>query len=135
MTLIVVQHLTVARVAEGLGGAWNTANDTVLAEGRRALIDDPGRLDGVRVAGVDEHCWRHTRRGDKYVTVIIDLTRCAPARRPPARLLAPLGVLEGEGEHGAGGDRPVRLALQPRRHRPRVHDRVTPLINFDELGQ
>jgi len=56
MTLIVVQHLTVARVAEGLGGAWNTANDTVLAEGKRALIDDPGRLDGVRVAGVDEHC-------------------------------------------------------------------------------
>jgi hypothetical protein len=29
---IVVQHLTVARVAEGLGVAWNTANDAVLAE-------------------------------------------------------------------------------------------------------
>jgi len=28
---IVVQHLTVARVAEGLGVAWNTANDAVLA--------------------------------------------------------------------------------------------------------
>jgi hypothetical protein len=27
-----------------------------------------------RVIGVDEHCWRHTRRGEKYVTVIIDLT-------------------------------------------------------------
>lgn len=24
--------------------------------------------------GIDEHVWRHTRRGDKYVTVIIDLT-------------------------------------------------------------
>ena len=23
---------------------------------------------------MDEHCWRHTRRGDKFVTVIIDLT-------------------------------------------------------------
>ena len=32
---IVVQHLTVARVAEGLGVAWNTANDAVLAEGHR----------------------------------------------------------------------------------------------------
>ena len=31
-------------------------------------------LDGVLVLGVDEHVWRHTRRGDKYVTVIIDLT-------------------------------------------------------------
>ncbi|MGX1132821.1 transposase [Streptomyces glaucescens] len=71
---IVVQHLTVARVAEGLGVAWNTANDAVLAEGKRVLIDDVGRFDGVTAIGVDEHVWRHTRRGDKYVTVIIDLT-------------------------------------------------------------
>lgn len=71
---IVVQHLTVARVAEGLGVAWNTANDAVLAEGKRVLIDHEHRLDGVAVLGVDEHVWRHTRRGDKYVTVIIDLT-------------------------------------------------------------
>ena len=54
--------------------SWNTANDAVLAEGRRVLIEDPHRFDGVRVIGVDEHCWRQTRRGDKYVTVIIDLT-------------------------------------------------------------
>ena len=83
---IVVQHLTVARVAEGLGVAWNTANDAVLAEGKRALIDDEHRFDGVAVVGVDEHVWRHTRRGDKYVTVIIDLT---PVRdgSGPARLL------------------------------------------------
>ena len=29
---LVVAHLTVARVAEGLGVAWGTANDAVLAE-------------------------------------------------------------------------------------------------------
>ena len=83
---IVVQHLTVARVAEGLGVAWDTANSAVLAEGRRVLIDDDSRFDGVAVIGVDEHVWRHTRRGDKYVTVIIDLT---PVRdgTGPARLL------------------------------------------------
>ena len=68
------QHLSVARVAEGLAVSWNTANNAVLAEGKRVLIDDPARFDGVRVIGVDEHVWRHTRRGDKYVTVIIDLT-------------------------------------------------------------
>lgn len=51
---IVVQHLAVARVAEGLGVAWNTANDAVLAEGKRVLIDDPSRFDGVQVIGVDE---------------------------------------------------------------------------------
>ena len=83
---IVCQHLTVARVAEGLGVAWNTANDAVLAEGKRVLINDENRFDGVNAIGVDEHVWRHTRRGDKYVTVIIDLT---PIRdgTGPARLL------------------------------------------------
>ncbi|BDZ37442.1 ISL3 family transposase [Microbacterium suwonense] len=83
---LVVDHLTVSRIAAGLGVGWHTANDAVLAEGRRLLIDDPSRFDGVRVLGVDEHVWRHTRKGDKYVTVIIDLT---PARDKtgPARLL------------------------------------------------
>ena len=40
----------------------------------------------MRVIGVDEHAWRHTRKGDKFVTVIIDLT---PVRdgTGPARLL------------------------------------------------
>ena len=83
---IVIDHLTVSRVAAGLGVSWHTANDAVLTEGRRVLIDDPGRFDGVRVLGVDEHVWRHTRSGDKYVTVIIDLT---PVREKtdPSRLL------------------------------------------------
>ena len=83
---IVVQHLTVARIAEGLAVSWNTANDAVLAEGKRVLINDPARFDGVAVIGVDEHCWRHTRKGDKYVMVVIDLT---PVRdgKGPARLL------------------------------------------------
>jgi len=83
---IVIQHLSMSRIAEGLGVAWNTANDAVLAEGQRVLISNPARFDGVEVIGVDEHCWRHTRKGDKYVTVIIDLT---PARdnTGPARLL------------------------------------------------
>ncbi|AOD24883.1 transposase (plasmid) [Rhodococcus sp. p52] len=83
---IVCQHLTVARVAEGLGVAWNTANDAVLAEGKRVLIDDPARFEGVTAVGVDEHVWRRTRRGDKYVTVVIDLTGIRDGTGP-ARLL------------------------------------------------
>ena len=81
-----VQHLTAARIAEGLSVAWNTANDAVLAEGKRALVDDTTRFNGVTAIGVDEHVWRHTRRGDKYVTVIIDLTGIRD-RTGPARLL------------------------------------------------
>jgi transposase len=86
LTAIVVQHLTVARIAQALAVSWNCANDAVLAEGRRVLIANPHRFDGVSAIGVDEHVWRHTRRGDKYVTVIIDLTpiRCGTG---PARLL------------------------------------------------
>lgn len=88
---LVVGHLTVARIAAALAVSWNTANDAVLAEGQRVLIDDPDRFHGVTVIGVDEHVWRHTRGGDKYVTVIIDLT-AVRAGTGPARLL---DMLEG----------------------------------------
>jgi transposase len=86
LSALVVDHLTVARVASHLGVSWHTANSAVLGEGRRILIDNPTRLHGVAVIGVDEHAWRHTRFGDRYVTVIIDLT---PVRNKtgPARLL------------------------------------------------
>ncbi|GAA1121258.1 hypothetical protein GCM10009605_61500 [Nocardiopsis composta] len=92
---LVRQHLSVARVADALGVSWNTANDAVPAEGRRVLIDDPHRFDDVQVIGVDEHVWRNTRRGDKYVTVIIDLT---PIRdgTGPARLL---NMVAGRSRH------------------------------------
>jgi transposase len=83
---IVVQHLTVARIAEALAVSWDTANNAVLAEGKRVLIEDEHRFDGVTAIGVDEHVWRHTRRGDKYVTVIIDLTGIRDGTGP-ARLL------------------------------------------------
>ena len=86
LTGLVVHHLTVARVAQALGVSWNTANTAVLAEGARLLINDPARFDGVRVIGVDEHVWRHTPYGDKYVTVILDLTPIRE-RSGPSRLL------------------------------------------------
>ena len=52
---LVVNRLSVSRIAAALGVAWSTANDAVLAEGQRLLTDQPGRLDGVPVVGVDEH--------------------------------------------------------------------------------
>lgn len=86
LTGLVVHHLTVARVAQALGVSWNTANTAILGEGQRLLINDPTRFEGVRVIGVDEHVWRHTPYGDKYVTVILDLTPIRD-RRGPSRLL------------------------------------------------
>ncbi len=44
-----MQHLTVARIAEAPAIAWSTANDAVLAEGKRVLVNDPARFDGVKV--------------------------------------------------------------------------------------
>ena len=73
-----------------LGCSWDCANDAVLAKGLERLVDDEHRLDGVSVIGVDEHVWRHTPRGSRYVTVVVDLTPRSDGR--PARLL---DVVEG----------------------------------------
>ena len=58
---LVLDRLSVARIAAALGAAWHTVNDAVLTAGRELLIADPHRLDGGQVLGVDEHCWRHPR--------------------------------------------------------------------------
>lgn len=68
---VVIDRMSIARIAAGLGVSWHTVNDAVPATGHQLLIADPTRFDGVQVLGVHEHAWRHTRRGD---TVSIDLT-------------------------------------------------------------
>ena len=109
---LVCQHLTVARVADGLAGAWNIADDAVLAKGKRVLIAAPRRLDGVRVLGVDSRGWRHTRHDDKYVTVIIDLTGIWDGTGP-ARLL---DMVEGRFKQAFK----AWLAERPQRRRDQV---------------
>jgi transposase len=70
-------RVSVAAVARELGRSWDTVN-TLAIEATTELLATlgPGRLEGVRVIGVDEHRWAHTRHaaGDGYVTVIVDLT-------------------------------------------------------------
>ena len=76
------------------------------------LIEDPGRLDGVAVIGVDEHCWRHTRRGDRFVTVVIDLT---PSATAPARLGSSARLGSGSARLGSAaghGRRPLQPGVQ-----------------------
>jgi transposase len=71
-----IDRATVAAVARELGLSWDTVNTIALDATQAIVANDTGRLDGVRVIGVDEHRWSHTRRPgeDGYVTVIIDLT-------------------------------------------------------------
>lgn len=73
---LMIDRLTVSAVARELGLSWDTVN-TIAMEATQAIVAaDTTRLDGVRVIGVDEHRWSHTRHsdGDGFVTVIIDLT-------------------------------------------------------------
>lgn len=91
LAAIVVDHLSVSRVAAHLRVSWHTANHAIIKEGQRSLFNDPARLNGVTVLGVDEHVWRHTRYGDQYVTVVIDLT---PVRNKTGRARL-LDVLDG----------------------------------------
>lgn len=51
------------------------------------------QCDGVEEIGVDEHVWRHTPFGSRYVTIIVDLT---PRKKGgTARLL---DMVEGRSE-------------------------------------
>ena len=67
----------------------------------RLLNLRPGRLNGVKVIGVDEHVWRHTRRGDNYVAVIIDPGGSFVARLRGPQLIRAAGVETFAGRWGA----------------------------------
>jgi transposase len=86
---LMLDKATVSAVARELGRSWDTVND-IAVEATTALLltAGPARLDGVRVLGVDEHKWAHTRtaQADGFVTVITDLTDVV-AGHGPARLL------------------------------------------------
>ena len=83
---LALECMSVSRVAAALGISWHTANNAILTRAEQTLNEAPDRFKGVEVLGVDEHVWRHTRRGDRYVTVMIDLTPVRD-RSGPARLV------------------------------------------------
>jgi transposase len=72
---LMIDRATIAAVARELGLSWDTVNGIAM-DATAMIVAADTRLDGVRVIGVDEHRWSHTRRHgeDGYVTVIIDLT-------------------------------------------------------------
>ena len=93
------ERMSVSRVAAALGISWHAANTAILTRAEQILNEAPDRLKGVEVLGVDDpparaplpcertpSVWRHTRRGSRYVTVIIDLTPVRDATGPARHL-------------------------------------------------
>lgn len=54
---IVCQHLTVARIAEGLGRVLEYRKQGCAGRRTAVLINHPARFDGVKAIGVDELCF------------------------------------------------------------------------------
>lgn len=56
---LMIDRATVAAVAGELGLSWDTVNTIAMDTTQVIVAADTGRLDGVRVIGVDEHRWAH----------------------------------------------------------------------------
>lgn len=85
---LAIDKMSVAAVARDLGLGWDLVNQLAVDAARQLVYDDPAHLEGVRILGVDEHCWKHVRgQGeDSFATILVDLTAVVEGTGP-ARLL------------------------------------------------
>ena len=86
---LAVDRMSVAATAKALGVGWQLVNSVAVAAARNLVYADPAHLAGVRILGVDEHVWKHTRRPGEpssMVTVLVDLTPLVDGTGP-ARLI------------------------------------------------
>ena len=61
---LAVDRMSVAATAKALGVGWELVNQVAVDACRKLVYDNPHHLEGVRILGVDEHVWKHTRRPD-----------------------------------------------------------------------
>ena len=89
-----IDRATVAAVARELGLSWDTVNTIAMDATQTIIAAGTTRLQGVRVIGVDDQRWSHTRRPgqDGFVTVIIDLTPEATPVIDPFHVVALAGA-------------------------------------------
>ncbi|AJE32397.1 transposase IS204/IS1001/IS1096/IS1165 family protein [Corynebacterium humireducens NBRC 106098 = DSM 45392] len=86
---LAIDRMSVAATATALGVGWELVNQVALDACRQLVYDNASHLDGVRILGVDEHVWKHTRKPGQpsnLVTILVDLTPLVDGRGP-ARLL------------------------------------------------
>jgi transposase len=86
---LAVDRMSIAATAKALGVGWELVNKIAVDAARNLVYADPSHLAGVRILGVDEHVWKHTRppgEPSSMVTVLVDLTPLADGSGP-ARLI------------------------------------------------
>ena len=86
---LAIDRMSVSATAKALGVGWQLVNKIAVQACRNLVYDSGDHLADVRILGVDEHVWKHTRRpGDpsSMVTVLVDLTPLVDGRGP-ARLI------------------------------------------------
>lgn len=86
---LAIDRMSVSATAKALGVGWELVNQIAVDACRQLVYDNPGHLNGVRILGVDEYVWKHTRRPTEpsnLVTILVDLTPLVDGRGP-ARLL------------------------------------------------
>ncbi|MGP5147646.1 transposase, partial [Corynebacterium variabile] len=86
---LAIDRMSVAATAKALGVGWELVNKVAVTATRNLVYADPSHLAGVRILGVDEHVWKHTRRPGEpssMVTVRVDLTPLVDGAGP-ARLI------------------------------------------------
>ncbi len=85
---LAIDKMSVAAVASALGLGWDLVNELAVNAARSLVYDDPTHLAGVRILGVDEHCWKHVRgQGEEsFATILVDLTPAIEGTGP-SRLL------------------------------------------------
>lgn len=113
---LVVAHLTVARIADGLGVAWNTANDAVLAEGKRILIAHPHRLTATLCDGHGQAGGQLRLRRALLGTAMAFLAPTAWVRSPGICMSRVPGRSSGHGlRHCMSGLAPGRARCRTKR--------------------
>ncbi|MCJ7858966.1 ISL3 family transposase [Corynebacterium kalidii] len=86
---LAVDRMSVSATAKALGVGWELVNKIAVQACRNLVYDSSDHLADVKILGVDEHVWKHTRRPGEpssMVTVLVDLTPLADGTGP-ARLI------------------------------------------------
>lgn len=73
---LIRDQMSISAISRALGLGWDLVNQLATTAAKSLVYADPMHLAGVRVLGIDEHCWKHVRGqgDDSFATIFVDLT-------------------------------------------------------------